>query len=109
MNIVKIILTLYLTILPTQGVNATNVTATYYSDRLQGRKMANGQKFSQSSNTIATNKYRLGSRVKVCYKGRCVTGVVRDRCNCAIDLSKSLFTQLAPLKKGKIPVKVYRY
>jgi rare lipoprotein A (peptidoglycan hydrolase) len=83
--------------------------ATYYGDYNIGRRMANGQRFSQSSNSVATNRYRLGTRIKICHKKRCVTGVVRDRCNCSYDLSKALFRQLAPLKKGRIPVKVYRY
>lgn len=81
-------------------------TATYYSDRFVGRKMKNGQRFSQSSNAVAHPSLPLGTRVKIRYKNRVVTGVVKDRCRCTIDLSKGLFRQLAPLKKGRISVKV---
>lgn len=102
----KLLLALWLTLLPTSVMAGS---ATYYSDYFQGRRMANGQRFSQSSNSVASNRYKLGTRVKICYKRRCVTGVVRDRCNCSIDLSKALFKQLAPLRKGRIPVKVYKY
>ena len=85
-------------------------SATYYHESLHGRRMANGQIFSQHSNSIASNNYKLGTRLKVCHGKRCVVGVVRDRCgNCSIDLSKALFRQLAPLKRGRIPVRVYRF
>lgn len=86
-----------------------NLFATYYSDYFHGRRMANGQIFSQHSNSVASNVFKLGTRLSICYRGKCVTGVVRDRCgSCGIDLSKALFRQLAPLKKGRIKVAVYR-
>lgn len=97
-----------ITLLPILPVQAG--VATYYSDWFHGRRMANGRVFSQHSNSIATNKHRLGTRLKLCYKRRCVIGVVRDRCGgCSYDLSKNLFRQLAPLKKGRIPVRVYKH
>lgn len=104
----KILLSLLLTFFP-NIVLANSMSATFYSNKLAGRRMANGTIYKPSSNTIATNNYKLGTRLKVCYKGRCVIGVVRDRCSCSIDLSSGLFSQLASLKKGRIPVKVYRY
>lgn len=109
MKLTTILLATCLAILPASPAFASRTTATYYSDVFQGRRMANGQRFSQSSNSVATNQYKLGTRVKICHKQRCVTGVVRDRCNCGIDLSKQLFKQIAPLKRGRVPVKVYRY
>ena len=102
-HITKTLLTAYLTFLPT-AVLATS--ATFYSDYYQGRRMANGQTFSQSSNSVAHPSYRFGTRLRICYRNRCVTGVVRDRCNCSIDLSKGLFRQLAPLSRGRINVSV---
>ena len=81
-------------------------TATHYSDYYNGRRMKNGSKFTQNSNYVAHPWLKLGTRVTVRYKNRSVTGVVTDRCNCTIDLSKGLFRQLAPLKKGRISVKV---
>lgn len=92
-----------------QSVLANAMTATYYSDSLIGRRMANGGIYKSNSNTIATNRFKLGTRLKVCYKHRCVVGVVRDRCNCSIDLSKTLFGNLTRTKKGRISVKVYKY
>lgn len=81
-------------------------TATYYGDSFQGKRMANGQRFRQNSNSVAHPYLRLGTRVRIKHKNRSVTGVVRDRCRCTIDLSKGLFRRLAPLKKGRIAVKV---
>jgi rare lipoprotein A (peptidoglycan hydrolase) len=86
--------------------NAGNASATYYSDYYIGRKMANGRRFSQSAMVAAHPTYKLGTRLRVKYKGRSVTVVVSDRCNCSLDLSKAAFSQLAPLKKGRIPVRI---
>lgn len=106
MNLIsKIVLIGYMTLLPTI---ASAGSATFYSDYYNGRRTASGRIFSQGSNTIATNNYPLGTRLKICYRKRCVVGVVRDRCNCSYDLSKSLFRQLSSLKKGRIPVQVKR-
>jgi len=97
----------YLLLLPQEALAGSyRTTATFYSDYYQGKRMANGQPFRQNSDSVAHPHFRLGTRVKIKYKNRTVTGVVRDRCLCAIDLSKGLFQQLAPLKKGRIPVKV---
>ena len=104
----KLILTI-LFLLPSNLAFANTMSATYYSNSLAGRRMANGGIYKPGSNTIATNQFKLGTTLKVCHKSRCVVGVVRDRCNCSIDLSKSLFGQLAPHRKGRIPVKVYKY
>lgn len=87
----------------------TAISATFYSDYFEGKVMANGQRFTQQSNTIATNLYPLNTRVKVCYHDRCVVGVVRDKCGrCGVDLSKHLFKQLAPLRRGRLPVRVQK-
>jgi rare lipoprotein A len=84
------------------------LSASYYADSFQGKRMANGAVFSQNSNSVASNKFKLGTRVNICYRGKCIGGVVRDRCgSCGIDLSKSVFRQLAPLRKGRIKVTVY--
>lgn len=97
----------YLVSIPQEVLaNTYRTSATFYSDYYQGKRMANGQRFSQNSNSVAHPYLRLGTRVKIKYKNRSVVGVVRDRCNCTIDLPKGLFKQLAPLKKGRISVKV---
>ena len=86
---------------------AGTASATYYHNGFQGRRMANGKVFRQNSNSVASNGYKLGTKLRICHKSRCVIGVVRDRCgNCSLDLSKGLFKQLAPLKRGRIKVRV---
>jgi len=103
----QLLLVGYLLLLPQEAVAGSyRTSATFYSDYYQGKRMANGQLFRQSSNSVAHPHLRLGTVVKIRHKNRTVTGVVRDRCRCTIDLSKGLFRQLAPLEKGRIPVKV---
>jgi rare lipoprotein A len=81
-------------------------SATYYSNYYNGRRMANGRRFSQSAMVAAHPTYRLGTRLRVRYKNRSVVVTVMDRCHCSLDLSKAAFRRLAPLKKGRIPVRV---
>lgn len=81
-------------------------SATYYSDYFKGRRMANGEKFRQEAMVAAHPFYKLGTRLKITYKGRSVYVYVKDRCRCSLDLSKAAFKQLAPLRQGRIPVKV---
>ena len=84
-------------------------TATYYADSLQGRRMANGQTFSQSAMVAASNNYKLGTRLKVTNSNnrKSVVVTVADRCGrCSIDLSKAAFQRIASLKQGKVPVSI---
>lgn len=82
-------------------------SATYYSNYYQGRKMTNGKSFSQSRHTAASNRYPLGSRVRVTNRktGRSVVVTITDRCRCSIDLSKAAFKKIGKLKSGRINVK----
>ena len=89
----------------TPSVEAGSASATYYSNWFNGRKMANGRRFHQGLMVAAHPSLRLGTRLRVRYKGRSVVVVVSDRCRCSLDLSKSAFRRLAPLKKGRIPVR----
>jgi rare lipoprotein A len=101
------ILTVVSGVLPVQAL-PLRASATYYADYFVGRKMANGVRFYQSSMVAAHPYLKLGTRVKVSYKGRSVLVTITDRCNCSIDLSKAAFRQLAPLRVGRIPVQVTR-
>lgn len=91
-----------------QPVSANNfkTTATYYSDYYAGRQMANGKIFRQSGLTAAHRSLKFGTRLRVTHKGKSVVVVVTDRCRCTLDLSKAAFKRLAPLSKGRIPVRV---
>jgi rare lipoprotein A len=84
-------------------------SATYYHPSLSGRTKANGQRYNPNAMTAASNNYRLGQRVRVTNRktGRSVVVTITDRCgNCSIDLSTAAFRQIAPLKQGRVSVRV---
>jgi rare lipoprotein A len=86
-------------------------TATYYHPSLAGRTKANGQRYNPNAMTAASNNYRLGTRVRVTNRrnGKSVAVTITDRCgNCSIDLSRAAFQQIAPLKQGRVSVKIMR-
>lgn len=86
-------------------------SATYYHSSLAGRTMANGKPYRPGAMTAASNSFRLGTRVRVTNRrtGKSVTVVITDRCgNCSIDLSRAAFQQIAPLKQGRVAVKITR-
>lgn len=86
--------------------------ATYYADKFHGRKTASGEIFNQNAKTCASNKYKFGTRLKVTNiaNGKAVICRVNDTGkfgrSVVVDLSKGAFAQIAPLKQGKIKVKV---
>jgi rare lipoprotein A len=86
-------------------------TATYYGNEFVGRRMANGKIYNHSKMVAASNRYRLGTRVKVTNlrNKKSVTVTITDRCgNCYIDLSRSAFSKIANTKLGRVPVSVKR-
>lgn len=88
---------------------AYSQTATYYHPSLAGRTKANGRPYNPNAMTAASNNYRLGQQVKVTNRktGRSVVVTITDRCgNCSIDLSRAAFQRIAPLKQGRVPVRV---
>jgi rare lipoprotein A (peptidoglycan hydrolase) len=89
-----------------QPAGAGNAYASYYSSHYNGKKMANGQTFSQGGYTAAHPSYRLGTRVKVYNpkNKRSVIVTVTDRCRCSLDLSKAAFSRIANLSQGRVPV-----
>ncbi len=89
-------------------VNAQS--ATFYSNSLVGRKMANGQTYHHGKYIAAHPSLPLGSRVKVTNRRtwKSVVVTVSDRCNCSIDLSRSAFQAIASPKKGRVPVSITR-
>lgn len=94
-----------------QGVRQTGV-ASFYSDWYNGRPMANGRLFYNSSNSCAHRTLKFGTIVTIRNpaNGKTVKCVVRDRgpfvSGRVIDLSKTTFNQLAPLSRGVINVEL---
>lgn len=86
-------------------------SATYYHPQLAGRRMANGRPYRPYAMTAASNRYKLGTRVRVINRrsGRSVVVTITDRCgNCYIDLSRAAFMRIASPRKGRVPVKIVK-
>ena len=86
--------------------------ATFYHDKYDGRKTKSGSIFRQSASTCASNVYKIGSLLRVTNKenGKSVIVKVTDtgafRMPRIVDLSKSAFSAIASLARGKIEVLV---
>lgn len=81
--------------------------ATYYAHDFHGLPMANGKPYNMYANTAASNKYPLGTRLKVTSRGgRSVDVVVTDRgaFTHALDLSYGAFGQLGNHSEGVLQV-----
>ncbi len=81
-------------------------TASYYADKFEGRRTANGQVFRQKNYTAAHKSLPLGTRVKVTNRenGQCVEVIINDRMSKRsphiIDLSKAGARDLGILRTG---------
>jgi rare lipoprotein A len=85
--------------------------ASYYSNKYEGRKTANGETFSNEGYTAASNKFRLGAYVRVRNKtnGHTVYVKVNDRMGDQkrlIDLTTATSDALGFRKAGLADVKV---
>lgn len=89
----------------------TNAHASYYSDKLNGRKTASGQVFNNSKYTAAHKKLKFGTKVKVTntVNGKWVIVTINDRGPFTkgreIDLTKKAFMEIAKNKnRGELIV-----
>lgn len=80
--------------------------ATFYDDWYIGRLTASGIVFNQNEYYGASNKYPLGTKIKIKHKEKIVKVKIVDRCNCSLDLSKKAFKKLSSLSKGVINIEV---
>jgi len=78
--------------------------ATFYSDDLIGRPMANTKPFRNDQLWCASNDYPLGTGLKVSWGDKVVYVEVTVRCDdkTDIDLTKFAFQFLAPLEIGRL-------
>ena len=86
-------------------------TASFYSDKFQGRKTASGEHFDQRKPTAASNSLPLGSKAKVTNleTGKTTEVEITDRGpkGRTVDLSKEAAAQVGlDRKEGVAPVKV---
>lgn len=81
-------------------------SATYYADRYEGKRTANGDIFRQNKLTCASNDYRFGTILRVTYNKKFVDVRVNDRMNDTIhnviDLSKYAFCLIGDTIKGRL-------
>ena len=86
--------------------------ASYYGDKFNGRKTANGETFSQNKNTAAHKKLPFGTEVKVknLSNGKTTTVRINDRGPFVrgriIDLSKSAAKDIDLVQQGVAKVKI---
>ncbi|MFC6996471.1 septal ring lytic transglycosylase RlpA family protein [Rufibacter roseus] len=89
-----------------------NGKASYYSDKLRGNKMANGQRYRPGKRTAAHKKLPFGTKVKVTnpVNGKSVKVRITDRgpfvAGRIIDLSKSAARKLDMQRAGVVPVQM---
>ena len=87
----------------------------YYSSRMHGRRMSNGEKYHRDSMTCAHAKYALGTLLRVTNvkNGKSVVVRVTDRCarhaRRIIDLSMAAAKQLGLVAAGVGTVLVERF
>jgi len=86
--------------------------ASYYADKFQGRKTANGEKFRQSKKTAAHRTLPFGTKVTVknLSNGKTVKVRINDRgpfvAGRTIDLSKRAAKKIGMIQAGVAPVEI---
>lgn len=92
--------------------NVFHGIASYYSDKFNGRKTANGEVFDQNKFTAACNKLPLGTKIKVTNVKNGLSVVVRvndrlhPKMNRIVDLSKAAAKKINIISRGIAKVKV---
>ena len=86
--------------------------ASFYADKFQNRKTANGERYNAHQNTAAHRKLPFGTRVKVTnvHNGKSVVVRINDRGpfirGRVIDLSRSAFASIGNTSAGLLKVKI---
>ncbi|UAW99595.1 septal ring lytic transglycosylase RlpA family protein [Halopseudomonas nanhaiensis] len=86
--------------------------ASFYADRHQNQKTANGERYSHKLKTAAHKKLPFGSQVRVTnlQSGKSVVVRINDRGPFVrgriIDLSKSAFSEIGSTSAGLVRVKI---
>ena len=87
--------------------------ASYYSNRLHGRRMSDGSRYHRDSLTCAHKRYPLGTMLKVTNlkNNQSVVVKVTDRCGSRriIDLSYAAAKELRMISSGVAMVRVEKY
>ncbi len=89
-----------------------NVVATYYADKLNGRKTSSGERFDNTKYTAAHKTLPFGTMVRVTNpaNGKWVDVRVNDRGpyskKLEIDITKKAFTEIGNINSGTIKVNI---
>lgn len=108
----KTFLTVLMVLLFSLAFAQRSGTASFYHDKYDGRRAANGSIFKQSGMTCASNVHKMGTMLRVTNKenGKSVLVKVTDtggfRLPRIVDLSKAAFSKIASLKRGLVTVLV---
>jgi rare lipoprotein A len=86
--------------------------ANFYSDKFQGKKMANGERYDKNKLTASHKKHPFGTKLKVTNtdNGKSVVVTVTDRMGqknpAVIDVTRRAAQELGFVKAGKAQVKL---
>ena len=109
---IKLIIFLFLLTFNLQAKDRIG-TASYYHSKFEGRLTSNGEVFSNSNLTCASNKYRMGTRLKITnlrnnkfvYVRVNDTGKLHGR---TIDLSQRAFNNIGVISRGILHVRIQK-
>ena len=85
-------------------------TVSWYGKQHHGKRTSSGEVFNMDSLTAASNKYPLGTRLKLTYPENNTSVIVKvndrgkDIIGNRIDLSQAAFDKIASLKTGVIKI-----
>jgi rare lipoprotein A len=107
-----LLLTLALSTCAGSPAYATTMVASYYGSE-SGNRTANGERFNPSGMTAAHRTLPFGTRLRVCYRERCVVVRISDRgpakwTGRQLDLSKGAARAIGMLHVGVARVNVER-
>lgn len=115
MKISRLVVFVFCIVCVTYSLGQEVGNATFYSSRMHGRRMSNGQKYHRDSMVCAHKSYPLNSFLKVVNprNGKEVIVKVADRGpfsrRLIIDLSYSAAKQLGIIRAGVAKVAIYPY
>ena len=112
------LLALAITLLtPTLAYAQTVHNVSWYGGYFHGRKTASGEIYNKNALTAASNRHKMGTKLKVTNvkTGKSVVVKVNDtggfaKYNRTLDLSQAAFQQIAPLGQGvaKVTIQVLK-
>lgn len=115
MKISRLVVFVFCIVCVTYSLGQEVGNATFYSSKMHGRRMSNGQKYHRDSLVCAHKTYPLNSYLKVVNPGNRKEVIVKvaDRGpfskRLAIDLSYSAARQLGIIRAGVSKVEIYPY